>query len=86
MMNTTRRKFLQISALLPLFLTTQKAGAQTNASLRKEFQYQDKPKDDMSCSSCLEFIPGSKKMGRCRVIPGDDEISPDGYCTKWNSM
>ena len=85
-MNITRRKFLKTSALLPLFLIIQEAGAQTNISLRAEFKYQGEPKDDMSCASCLEFIPGNKDAGRCRVIPGDDEISPNGYCTKWNSM
>ena len=85
-MNTTRRKFLKISALLPLFLTIQEAGAQTNPSLRAEFKYQSAPKGDMSCASCLEFIPDNKDAGRCRVIPGDDEISPNSYCTKWNSM
>ena len=85
-MNITRRKFLKISALLPLVLIIQEADAQTNPGLRAEFKYQEAPKDDMNCASCLEFIPGKSGLGRCKVLPGDDEISPNGYCTKWNSM
>ncbi len=79
-----RRQFLKTATLL--FLFAREASAQTNSSVRAEFQYQGKPKEGMNCSSCLEFIPGDKDLGRCRVIPGDDEISPNGYCTKWNSM
>ncbi len=89
--NLTRRKVLKAGSaliLLPLLVVTRKAGATTNATLRSELKYQDHPKDDMSCSTCLEFIPGKtdKDLGKCKVIPGDDEISPNGYCTKWNTM
>ena len=86
MADTGRRQFLKTAALLPLVLISQGAGARTNSSLRSDLKYQPMPKDGMSCSSCLEFIPGDKDLGRCRVIPNDDEISPNGYCTKWNSM
>lgn len=56
--------------------------------MRAELQYQNVPKDNMNCSTCLEFIPGKtdKDLGKCKVIPEDDEISPNGYCTKWNTM
>ncbi len=84
MADTGRRQFLKAAALLCLF--SGEASAKTNVSLRQTFQYQGMPKDGMSCSNCLEFIAGDKDLGRCRVIPGDDEISPNGYCTKWNSM
>ncbi len=88
----TRRKFLRIAglafALLPLVAFHRQADAGTNTDVRARFKYQDTPKDNMSCTTCLEFIPGKtdKDLGRCRVIPGDDEISPNGYCTKWNTM
>ncbi len=85
-MHAPRRNFLKVAAVLPLILISRQACARTNAGLREQLKYQATPKGDMSCSSCLEFIPGDKDLGRCRVIPGDDEISPSGYCTKWNSM
>ncbi len=87
----TRRRFLKTASfaliLAPLVVARQ-AGAITNAGVRAELKYQSSPKDDMSCTTCLEFIPGktAKDSGRCKVIPGDDEISPNGYCTKWNTM
>ncbi len=88
----TRRRFLKAGGLglvsISLAAMTRQAGATTNPVVRAQLKYQDTPKDDMRCSTCLEFIPGKsdKDSGRCRVIPGDDEISPDGYCTKWNTM
>lgn len=87
-----RRKFLKTAGsamvLIPLASVSRQARASTNPVLRAELHYQDFPKDNMSCTTCLEFIPGKtgKDLGRCKMIPGDDEISPNGYCTKWNTM
>jgi hypothetical protein len=94
MMNTdpTRRKLLKTAsvafALLPIFALTKPVRAMTNAEVRGQLKYQNTPKENMSCASCLEFIPGKtgKDLGGCKVIPGDDEISPNGYCTRWNTM
>ncbi len=90
-MNTdsARRKFLKTAlVLIPLVVLTRQAKANTNSVVRAQLKYQDSPKGDMSCANCLEFIPGKtdKSPGGCKVIPGDDEISPNGYCTKWNTM
>ena len=88
----TRREFLKKSAvaviLIPAVAFSRSAMANSNSTLRTELKYQDFPKDNMSCSTCLEFIPGrtDKEFSKCKVIPGDDEISPNGYCTKWNTM
>jgi len=90
--NLTRREFLKSAgfalAFIPLVVTSKHAMANTNAKVRAELKYQNSPKDDMSCTACLEFIPGKtvKDSGKCKVIPDDDEISPNGYCTKWNTM
>ncbi len=90
--NLTRRRFLKtasfVLALIPLVTVSRQATANTNPVLRAQLKYQDFPKDDMRCTTCLEFIPGKtdKDSGGCKVIPGDDEISPNGYCTKWNTM
>lgn len=89
--NLSRRKFLQTAsvalALIPL-VVTRSACANTNTPVRARLKYQDTPNNDMSCASCLEFIPGKtdKDLGGCRVIPGDDEIAPNSYCTSWNTM
>jgi hypothetical protein len=33
----------------------------------------------------MQFVPGKtpKAMGGCNAIPGDTEISPEGYCIAW---
>jgi len=86
----TRRNFLKTAALvlIPLVAVTRQASANSNSIVRAELKYQNTPMDNMNCSTCLEFIPGKsdKDSGRCKVIAGDDKISPNGYCTKWNSM
>jgi hypothetical protein len=87
-----RRKWIKIAcvglAALPLVLASRQSNASTNLTLRAQFKYKDTPQENMSCVSCLEFIPGKsdKDLGGCKVIPGDDEISPRGYCTRWNTM
>lgn len=90
--NFTRRRFLQLSAIgttfVPLAGLTGEARAATNQTLRAQYKYQDSPVDGKSCISCLEFVEGGSATapGRCKLIPGDDEISPNGYCTLWNTM
>jgi len=91
-MNSARRSFLINTyvglVFIPLVVFSRQAMAQTNAAMRAKFKYQDTPLDKMSCTSCLEFIPGKSDSDRggCKLMPGDDEISPNGYCTEWNSM
>ena len=90
--NLERRKFWKSAAialaLIPIVLVSRPARAKTNAPLRAELAYQNTPKEGMKCMSCVEFIPGKTDAGpgSCKVIPGDDEISPDGYCARWNTM
>ncbi|RTL34264.1 MAG: hypothetical protein EKK49_08970 [Rhodocyclaceae bacterium] len=90
--NLTRRRFIRLSVAcatcVPLVSLTGEATAATNQTLRAQYKYQDSPLDGKNCTSCLEFIPGSSATapGRCKLIPGDDEISPNGYCTLWNTM
>lgn len=90
--SSTRRRLLKIAtvalATIPLATITRDATASTNPAKRAQLQYQDGPKGDMNGSNCLEFVPGktAKDFGQCKQIPGDDEISPDGYCSLWNTM
>ena len=84
-----RRRFLKIAGLtlmaIPLLAGHEGANATTNAALRSALKYQDKPSGDKSCANCPHFIPGpdAKGPGTCKVIPGDTEISPQGYCNAW---
>jgi hypothetical protein len=53
--------------------------------LRAALAYQDKPKDGHKCSTCLQFVPGktAKDNGGCKLMAGDDGISPEGWCSAW---
>jgi len=88
----TRRDWLRTAGLaaaaLPLCALTRHADGATNAELRAKLAYQDTPKDGLRCTMCLEFVPGKDPAARggCKVIPGDDEISPNGWCSAFNTM
>lgn len=88
-----RRRFLQYSSqaallALPWIPLSRPACAAANAPLRAQLKYQDTPLNGQSCTSCLEFLPGKSPADRggCKAIPGDDEISPEGWCTLWNTL
>ena len=87
-----RRKWLKSAvvslALIPFVFFARQTSANTNAALRLQFKYKNTPQETMSCTSCLEFIPGKtdKDLGGCKLMPGDDQVSPNGYCIRWNSM
>jgi High potential iron-sulfur protein len=75
-------------ASAPLVALSNKAEATMNPKVRAQLKYQDNPNGSMSCTNCLEFLPGKTEhdLGRCNKIPEDNEISPNGYCTAWNTM
>ncbi len=76
----SRRALLKGTALLAglaaIPLTVEAAGSASKSSM----QYQDHPKGQQECSSCLQFIPGKSvsAMGQCNVVAG--AISPKGWC------
>lgn len=82
-----RRRFLKngaVLAMIPVVAVSGDAMAATNASLRASLKYQDKPEGDKSCANCAQFVPGAAKgPGTCKIIPGDTEISAQGYCVAW---
>ena len=87
--NTPRRQFLKFTgaavAMIPVMAVSNRAAAAPNAALRTALKYQDKPLAEKNCANCLQFVPGAnaKANGGCKIIPGDTEISPQGYCTAW---
>lgn len=87
----SRRRLLRSAtwalAAIPL-VVMRNAAAATNPALRAQLQYQDSPSGDMNCANCVDFVPGPTEtaLGGCTRIPGDNEISPRGYCNAWNTM
>jgi hypothetical protein len=85
----SRRRVVSFAAgtvvLAPWLLSAGRARAAQNAQLRTALKYQDTPNKDQQCSNCLQFVPGKtpKDRGGCKIIPGDTEISPSGWCTAW---
>ena len=90
--NLTRRQLCKTAGAtllaLPVVMLCGTASAATNAALREKLKYQDHPIQSKSCSSCLEFVAsaGNPAIGVCKVIPGDDEISVNGYCDAYNTL
>lgn len=88
----TRRRMLTLSGAavlsVPLVFFARPAPASTNAAQRAALKYQPTPNGISQCANCLEFLPGASDSapGGCKLMPGDDEISPSGYCTAWNTM
>lgn len=86
---TDRRRFLRMGgaalAMIPVFAVSTRAAAATNATMRTSLKYQAKPEGEKRCATCLQFVPGTtdKANGGCKLMPGDTEISPQGYCVAW---
>jgi hypothetical protein len=84
-----RRQFLKMGgaalAMIPVMAVSGRANAATNAAMRTAFKYQGNPQGDKSCANCTQFAPGAsaKDLGGCKIMPGDTEISPQGYCSAW---
>ena len=78
-----RRQFLKLGgaalAMIPVMVVSGNAVAATNAAMRTSLKYQMKPEGEKSCSTCMQFVAPSS----CKIMPGDTEISPQGYCVAW---
>ena len=86
----SRRRAISLAiggAVLAPFLPARRARAAQNAQLRAALKYQDAPMQGQQCSTCAQFIPGKtpKDRGGCKIMPGDTEISPQGWCTAWTA-
>jgi hypothetical protein len=84
-----RRQFLKLGgatlAMIPVIAASGRVDAATNPTMRTSLKYQDKPEGDKSCANCMQFVPGKTPtdLGGCKVMAGDTEISPKGYCMVW---
>ena len=83
-----RRAFIKITSLvaaMPLVAAAGSTHAAQNAAMRTAMKYQDTPMGDKNCANCFHFVPGADatSLGGCKLFAGDDEVSPNGYCTAW---
>lgn len=71
-------------ASIPL-LSISSAAMAAPSPLRAALGYQEKPKDGHKCSNCMHFVAGktAKDNGGCKLMAGDDGISPEAWCTAW---
>jgi hypothetical protein len=84
-----RRRFILLgTATVAGTLLASGVAAQTNAGLRSALKYQDTPKGPQRCDNCMHWVPGPTPTARggCKVIPGDKEIAPQGWCTAWAAV
>lgn len=73
----SRRGFFKSLAVLALAgVSTQTVYAKPP---KKQFKYQDTPKDGKKCVDCVHFLP---KTNECKVVAGN--IDPKGWCTLYN--
>lgn len=85
---TKRRTFLKIAgvlAVMPVAAISGNARAAKNTGMRTGLKYVDKPVDGKRCADCMHFVPGAdaKALGGCKLLTGDTEINPNGYCNVW---
>lgn len=84
-----RRVWLQIAIkaaiAAPLGMLVTQVAAVQNGPTRGALKYQDSPNGGKDCAGCAEFVPGKTPVDRggCAAIPGDNEISPNGWCVMW---
>ena len=88
MLKVSRRQLLKMSgalAAIPVVAICGNAMAAQNAALRTALKYQETPKGDQKCSLCQHFVAGASPTakGGCKIMPGDTEITPTGWCVSW---
>ncbi len=86
-----RRWFLKIAvagtAGTALVAASGSALASANAPVRTSMKYQDKPAaNGDKCAGCIHFVAGktAADKGGCKIITGDNEISPNGWCVAYS--
>lgn len=81
----SRRNLLKTGAAalvaIPVLAISGRAFAAQNAGMRGALKYVAvSTTKDKSCSNCGAFVAPNG----CKMMAGDTEISPKGYCTGWN--
>ena len=88
-MQSSRRDWLKaatgVAVAAPLVFFASRSFGAKNDALRGSLKYQDTPSDTKRCDNCMQFVAGktAKDKGGCKILPGDTEIAPAGYCVAW---
>ena len=89
-MQASRRAWLKaasgVAFAAPLVMLTRESLAAKNDALRTALKYSDTtPQAGKTCANCLQFTPGktAKDKGGCKILPGDTEVAPAGWCSAW---
>lgn len=89
-MQASRRDWLKVATgaafAAPLVMFTRETLAAKNDALRTALKYADTtPQAGKTCANCVQFVPGktAKDQGGCKILPGDTEIAPAGWCSAW---
>lgn len=88
-MQNSRRVWLKAATgaavAAPLVFFASQSQAAKNDALRGSLKYQDAPSGSKRCDNCMQWVPGktAKDKGGCKILPGDTEISPSGYCVAY---
>lgn len=77
-MDQSRRNMLKYGGL-SLAMIPVVAMAAKNEGMRSSMKYKDSPEGDKQCSNCVQFV----EPNACKIFPGDNEVSPKGYCVAW---
>ena len=91
-MQSSRRAWLKVATgavvAAPLVFFTRQSLASKNDAMRTALKYQETPSGSKRCDNCLQWVPGKtpKDKGGCKILPGDTEIAPAGYCTAYVEM
>ena len=85
----SRRRFVKIGSAsivaIPLLALTGRSFAATNAAMRDCAQVpgQAQRRQGVRRLHAVRSWQDARRPGGCKLMPGDTEISPKGYCTAW---
>ncbi len=49
---------------------------------KRDFSYQERPKDGKSCATCRLYSAAPSGKGNCAIVDG--EVSPNGWCMAYS--
>ena len=77
-LNASRRSLLKLASIALAAIPVAAVAAKTEG-LRAAMKYKDTPEGGNKCDNCIQFVAPNA----CKVIPNDNEISPNGWCQVW---
>jgi len=72
--HVTRRQMLEGGLAVALVATVAGSAIAQQKAAKKLVQYQETPKNNQKCSTCLHFV----EPNSCKLVEG--KINPEGWC------